>query len=96
MAEISTQEAEQSPESWYIPHHMVTHNNKDRIVFNCFYSYQGHALNDILLPGPILGPSLLDVLLRFREHPVAISGDVKGMFHQGYLLPSDKPIVRFL
>lgn len=34
VAEISTQEAEQSPESWYIPHHMVTHNNKDRIVFN--------------------------------------------------------------
>lgn len=55
---------------------MVTHNNKDRIVFNCSYSYQGHALNDILLPGPVLGPSLLGVLLRFREHPVAISGDV--------------------
>lgn len=96
VAEISMQEAEQSPESWYIPHHMVTHNNKDRIVFNCSYSYQGQALNDILLPGPVLGPSLLGVLLRFREYPVAISGDVKGMFHQVRLLPSDKSIVRFL
>ncbi|KAL0153566.1 hypothetical protein M9458_051180 [Cirrhinus mrigala] len=96
VAEISSQEADQSLESWYIPHHMVTHNNKDRIVFNCSYSFQGHALNDILLPGPILGPSLLGVMLRFREHPVAISGDVKGMFHQVRLLPSDKPIVRFL
>ncbi|XP_073731871.1 uncharacterized protein [Misgurnus anguillicaudatus] len=96
VAEISTQEAEQSMESWYIPHHMVTHNNKDRIVFNCSYSYQGQALNDILLPGPVLGPSLLGVLLRFREYPVAISGDVKGMFHQVRLLPSDKPITRFL
>ncbi len=96
VAEISTQEAEQSPESWYIPHHMVTHNNKDRIVFNCSYSFQGHALNDILLPGPVLGPSLLGVLLRFHEHPIAISGDVKGMFHQVRLLPNDKPIVHFL
>ncbi len=96
VAEISTQEAERSLESWYIPHHMVTHNSKDRIVFNCSYSYQGHALNDILLPGPVLGPSLLGVLLRFREHPIAISGDVKGMFHQVRLLPNDKPILRFL
>ncbi|XP_058625394.1 uncharacterized protein LOC131536472 [Onychostoma macrolepis] len=96
VTEISTQDAEQTPESWYIPHHMVTHNNKDRIVFNCSYSYQGQALNDMLLPGPVLGPSLLGVLLRFREHPVAISGDVKGMFHQVRLLPNDKPIVRFL
>lgn len=96
VAEISTEEAEESRESWYIPHHMVTHNGKDRIVFNCSYSYQGQALNDILLPGPILGPSLLGVLLRFREHPVAISGDVKGMFHQVRLLPTDKSVVRFL
>ncbi len=96
VAEISTQEAEQSPESWYIPHHMVTHNSKDRIVFNCSYSYQGYALNDILLPGPVLGPCLLSVLLRLREHPIAISGDVKGMFHQVRLLPNDKPSLSFL
>ncbi len=31
VAEISAKEAEQSPESWYIPYHMVTHNSKDRI-----------------------------------------------------------------
>ncbi|KAK7880770.1 hypothetical protein WMY93_032583 [Mugilogobius chulae] len=43
---------------------------------------QKESLNDNLLPGPTLGASLLGVLLRFREHPVAISSDVKGMFHQ--------------
>jgi len=35
VAQILPEEAEQSKESWFIPHHMVHHNGKDRIVFNC-------------------------------------------------------------
>lgn len=53
-------------------------------------------MNAHLIPGPTLGPSLLGVLLRFRERPVAISGDIKSMFHQICLLPSDKPLLHFL
>ncbi|XP_067219119.1 uncharacterized protein [Chanodichthys erythropterus] len=53
-------------------------------------------LNDNLLPGPTLGPPLLGVLLRFREHVVAISGDIRAMFHQIRLLPEDQPLLRFL
>lgn len=49
----------------------------------------------MLLPGPALGSSLLGVLLRFLEHAVAFSSDIKGMFHQISLLPEDKPLVRF-
>lgn len=49
-----------------------------------------------LLPGPASRPSLLGILLRFREHSVAISGDIHGMFHQVLLLPEDKPLLRFL
>jgi len=26
-------------EAWYIPHHMVSHNGKNRLVFNCSYQY---------------------------------------------------------
>lgn len=96
VAEISLQEAEDSAESWYIPHHMVRHNGKNRIVFNCSFQYQGQSLNEHLIPGPILGLSLLGVLLRFRQHTVAVSADVKGMFHQVRLLPDDKAILRFL
>ncbi|XP_039902264.1 uncharacterized protein LOC120742859 [Simochromis diagramma] len=88
--------ARTTAESWFIPHHMVRHNNKDRIVFNCSFQYEGKSLNSILLPGPALGPSLLGVLLRFRQYPVAVSGDIKGMFHQIRLLPADKPVLRFL
>lgn len=83
-------------EEWYIPHHMVSHNGKNRLVFNCSYQYRGQNLNDHLLPGPTLGASLLGVLLRFREHAVAVSGDIRGMFHQVRLLPEDRALLRFL
>ncbi|XP_053710099.1 uncharacterized protein LOC128752671 [Synchiropus splendidus] len=83
-------------ECWYIPHHLVSHNGKNRLVFNCSHQYLGQTLNQYLLPGPTLGASLLGVLLRFREYPVAVSGDIKGMFHQVRLLPEDRPLLRFL
>ncbi|KAL0196824.1 hypothetical protein M9458_005364, partial [Cirrhinus mrigala] len=85
-----------SPECWYIPHHLVSHNGKCRLVFNCSYQYYGQSLNQYLLPGPTLGASLLGVLIRFREHPVAVSGDIKAMFHQVRLIPEDRPLLRFL
>nr|XP_057917974.1 uncharacterized protein LOC131109721 [Doryrhamphus excisus] len=93
---ISPCKTKESNYSWFISHHMVQHNGKYRIVFNCSFTFNGQSLNDHLLPGPTLGASLLGVLLRFREHPVAISSDVKGMFHQVRLLEEDKPFLRFL
>lgn len=75
-------EAERSTESWYLPHHNVRHNGKDRVVFNCSYQVGKLNLNRYLLPGPTLTPSLIGVLVRFRQRPVAISGDIKRMFHQ--------------
>lgn len=75
---------------------MVQHNGKNRVVFNCSFSYQGHNLNELLLPGPTLGPSLLAVLLHFQEHSIAISSDIRGMFHQVRLLPKDKPLLRYI
>ncbi|XP_039534154.1 uncharacterized protein LOC120483252 [Pimephales promelas] len=96
IAKITPEEADKSTESWFIPHHMVHHNGKDRIVFNCSYQYHGQSLNEQLLPGPTLGPSLLGVILRFRQHAVAVSGDIKGMFHQVRLLPGDKSVLRFI
>lgn len=88
---------ENSPkECWYIPHHLVSHNGKNRLVFNCSHQYLGQTLNQYLLPGPTLGASLLGVLVRFCEHPIAVSGDIKGMFHQVCLLTDARPLLRFL
>ncbi|XP_049330100.1 uncharacterized protein LOC111189521 [Astyanax mexicanus] len=92
---LNPEEVDQTSESWFIPHHLVQHNGKHRLVFNCSFSYQGLSLNEQLLPGPILGPSLIGVILRFRQYPVAISGDIKAMFHQVRLLPGDQPLLWF-
>lgn len=43
----------------------------------------------------MLGPSHIGVLLRFRQHRVAISGDIKSTCHQVRLLPEDRPLLRF-
>lgn len=82
-------------ESWYIPHHMVQCNWKNRIMFECSFWYQGLSINAFLLLGPMLSSTLLGVL-RFREHSVGMSGDIRGMFHQVLLLSEDKPLLRFL
>jgi len=65
-------------------------------VFNCSFQFHDLNLNLYLLPGPSLGTSLLGVLLRFWEHVVTISGDIKGMFHQVHLLPEDKRLLQFV
>lgn len=93
---LSPREISKEGESWFLPHHLVQHNDKNCVVFNCSFQFQGQVLNDYLLPGPALGPSLLGILLRFREHTVAVSSDIKGMFHQVRLLPNDKHLFRFV
>lgn len=74
---------------------MVSYNNKKRIVFNCSHLFQSLNLNGYLHPGPSLGASLLGVLLRFREHAIVISGNIKGMFHQVHL-PEDRSLLSFV
>ncbi len=69
---------------WYIPHHGVYHPKKGtlRVVFDCGAAFKGTSLNDQLLQGPNLTSSLLGVLVRFRQEPIAFMADVKAMFHQ--------------
>ncbi|XP_039516158.1 uncharacterized protein LOC120470642, partial [Pimephales promelas] len=56
---VTEEELSLSTESWFIPHHMVSHNGKTRLVFNCSFAYKGYNLNELLLPGPTLTSSLL-------------------------------------
>ncbi|XP_038063119.1 uncharacterized protein LOC119733821 [Patiria miniata] len=82
--------------SWFIPYHVVFSSNKYRLVFNCSFESMGQNLNDELLARPTLHSSLMEVLLRFRQGRVAVSGDITGMFHQVRLPPEDHPMFRFL
>ncbi|XP_071476202.1 uncharacterized protein [Diadema antillarum] len=82
----------------YIPHTGVYHprKNKIRVVFDCSAKYQGVSLNDNLLQGPNMMNSLLGVLCRFRKDYIAVTADVKSMFHQFYVTPEDRDLLRFL
>lgn len=73
---------------------MVSHNGKNRLVFNCSYQYRGQSLNTYLLPGRI-GRITSGSPATFQR-ACSLSGDIKGMFHQVRLLPEDLALLRFL
>ena len=83
---------------WYIPHHGVYHPKKGnlRVVFDCGAEFRGNSLNSQLLQGPYLTNSLLGVLTRFRQEPVAVMADIKAMFHQVKVAQDDRDFLRFL
>ena len=84
---------------WYLPHHAVFHPQKPgkiRIVFDCSANNRGTSLNDQLLQGPDLTNSLVGVITRFRQDPVAFMCDNEAMFHQVRVRPTDCDALRFL
>ena len=84
---------------WYLPHHTVQNPNKPgkiRRVANAASKYRGQSLNSNLLTGPDLLNSLLGILLRFRENPVAILADIESMFMQIVVKQEDQSAFRFL
>ena len=76
----------------YHPHNV----DKIRVVFYCATKYGDVSLNDVLLLGPDLTSSLLDVLLRFRTESVAFMADLRAMFYQVRVPPTDRDLLRFL
>ncbi len=83
---------------WYIPHHGIYHPKKKtlRVVFDCGAVYKGTSLNCQLLQGPYLTNSLLGVLTRFRQEPVALIADIQAMFHQVKVSQKHVDFLRFL
>ncbi|XP_028407167.1 uncharacterized protein LOC114529553 [Dendronephthya gigantea] len=84
---------------WYLPHHPVFHPQKPekiRVVFDCSAKYRDTSLNDQLLQGPDLTNTLVGVLTRFREEPVAMMADIEAMFYQVRVPSSDCDALRFL
>ena len=91
-------ESDISEDSWYIPHHGVYHPTKGkfRVVFVCSSTVNGVSLNKSLLQGPDLTNKLVGVLSRFRENPIAVTGDIEKMFYQVKINKSHKKFVRFI
>ena len=80
---------------YHLPIHAVkkesSSTTKIRAVFDASAkSSSGMSLNDILLVGPTIHSSLIDVLLRFRIHPITLTADVSKMYRAIELAPEDK------
>lgn len=60
--QLKAEGVQASIKTCYIPHHMDHYNGKVCIMFSCSFTFQGRSLNSHLLPGPMTGSTLLDVL----------------------------------
>lgn len=83
--EVAISDLEKPLEStFYLPMHAVykTSNTTTRIraVFDGTAKSSTGVFNDTLLVGPTLHPPLVDVLLRFRSYPVALTADISKMY----------------
>ena len=86
---------------FYLPMHVVYKDSstttKVRAVFDASAkSASGVSLNDTLLVGPTVHPPLIDVLLQFRMHRVALTTDVSKMYRAVELVLSDRDYHRFV
>ena len=88
-------------EVFYLPMHVVRKEHstttKIRAMFDASAkSSTGMSLNDTLLVGLTVHPPLIDVLLRFRLHRVALTTDVSKMYQAIELVPPDRDLHRFV
>lgn len=85
--------------TFYLPIFTVTNPKKPskiRPVFDAAATVQGVSLNSALMTGPDLLSPLVDVLRRFREHQIAVTGDIREMYHQVLVNAEDRHSQRFL
>ncbi|XP_075161362.1 uncharacterized protein LOC142234165 [Haematobia irritans] len=84
---------------WYLPIFVTFNPNKPhrvRLVWDTAAKTEGISLNDLLLVGPDLLTSLVEILLKFRIGRIGICGDIAEMFHQILVREEDRHSQRFL
>nr|XP_037876689.1 uncharacterized protein LOC119630667 [Bombyx mori] len=85
--------------TWYLPHFAVVNPLKPeklRVVHDAAARTRGVALNDMLLKGPVLLQSLPGVIMRFRQHNITVTADIKEMFIQVKLRHEDRDALHHL
>jgi hypothetical protein len=81
---------------FYLPIHVDKKKYpKYRICQDGAAKVRGRSLNDKLLAGPDLLNSLVGILQKFRQNPIALTADVKGLFHQIFVDEDGSAVFRF-
>ena len=74
---------------YYMQFHAVvdeSRNTRIRMVLNAAAkSPDGTSLNEHLYPGPVLLPSLLDILIQFRKNPIAFTCDLSKCYLRTFM-----------
>ena len=91
----------QTVPSYYLPMHSVMKQSstttKLRVVFDgSADSTSGISLNQSLMIGSTLHPTLGAILIKFRSYPVAVTADISKMYREVSLSHQDKDLHRFL
>ena len=79
----------------YLPVENIDKPGKVRRVANAASKFCGQLINSNPLTGPDLLKNLLAVLMRFREHPVAVLADIEGMLMQISIIQIDQSALHF-
>lgn len=87
--------------NYFLPHHGVTRETstttKLRTVFDASAkTTSGLSLNDIQMVGPVVQDDLLSILLRFRQHRYAVTGDIEKMYRAIELNSSQHSLQRIV
>ena len=98
---VPLSESPSTTTSYYLPMHAVLKDSstttKLRVVFDgSAITTSGTSLNQALLVGPTIQPTLSDILLRFRCYPIALNADISKMYREVQLHPLDKDLHRFV
>lgn len=80
---------------YYLPHHGVVREDSTttalRVVFNGSQpTSNGMSLNDIMHKGPNLQNDLMLLILKWRQHRIALVADIEKMFRKIWLHPDDQ------
>lgn len=84
---------------WYLPTFPVFNPKKPekvRLVWDGAAKIKKTSLNSNLLAGPDQLVPLPEIIRRFRERAIAMTGDIKEMYHQVQVREEDQHVQRFL
>ena len=100
IVEPVTEESPTSNQLHYLPHHAVVRSDKSttkvRVVYDASAKSDGPSLNECLHTGPKFNQHILDILLRFRHHRVALTADLEKAFLMISVAEHDRDALRFL